>query len=121
MPIQHYSSVVGTRRAAIGWQTAVTLLFVLFAVGKVFGAGATYEQQLYDLGAFPVALLTEPYWTNGNPGKVYAKGDRVDVDGWLPPSRAELYLTDAEKTQYGIPKPALSYERYAALLDTDTY
>ena len=47
--------------------------------------GPTYEKMLYDLGAFPVTKLTKPYWTNGNPGKVYSKGQRVDVDGWLPP------------------------------------
>lgn len=82
---------------------------------------ANYEQTLYDLGAFPVAKLTKPYWTNGNPGRVYSKGRRVDVDGWVPPYETPSYLTDAEKTTYGIPRKALRYEQYMALLDVDTY
>ncbi len=80
-----------------------------------------YEKMLYDLGAFPVSKLTQPYWTNGNPGKVYSKGGRVDVDGWLPPHSAEGYLTEAERAQYGIPKKPLSYEQYMAMLDIDEY
>lgn len=80
-----------------------------------------YEKTLYDLGAFPVAKLTKPYWTNGHPGKVYGKGERVDVDGWLPPRVAPGYLTAAERTRYGIPTEPLAYEQYVALLDIDTY
>lgn len=82
---------------------------------------AAYEKMLYDLGAFPVAKLTKSYWTNGNPGKVYSKGQRVDVDGWLPPDRASGYLTDAEQARYGIPKKPLTYEQYMAMLDIATY
>ena len=78
-----------------------------------------YEKLLYDLGAFPVSRLTQPYWTNGNPGKVYSKGNRVDVDGWLPPNQAAFYLTDAEKAQYAIPAKPLRYEQYIAMLDID--
>ncbi len=82
---------------------------------------SAYEKMLYDLGAFPVTKLTKRPWTNGNPGKVYSKGQRVDVDGWLPPSRAPGYLRAAERATYGIPKQPLTYEQYLALLDIDTY
>ena len=58
------------------------------SAGEKTATDPTYEKMLYDLGAFPVAKLTKPYWTNGNPGKVYSKGQRVDVDGWLPPHSA---------------------------------
>ena len=58
-----------------------------------------YEAMLYELGAFPVAKLTKPYWTNGNPGQVYGKGERLDVDGWLPPYWTPMHLTDAEEAQ----------------------
>ena len=84
-------------------------------------AAPKYEKMLYDLGAFPVAKLTQPYWTNGHPGEVYSKGTRVDVDGWLSPYWAPSYLTEAEKVQYGIPKKLPSYEQCVAMLDIDTY
>ena len=80
-----------------------------------------YEKMLFDLGAFPVAKLTESYWTNGHPGEVYSKGERVDVDGWLPPDATPAYLTDAEKVRYEIPKRPMSYRQYLALLDVETY
>ena len=80
-----------------------------------------YERMLYDLGAFPVAKVTRPYWDNRDAGKVCSKGTRVDVDGWLPPASAAYYLTDAEKLRYGIPKAALRYEQYMGMLDLDTY
>ncbi len=58
---------------------------------------------------------------NQNSGKVYDKGVRVDVDGWLPPFETAEYLTEAETAQYGIPKKPLRYEQYVAMLDIDTY
>ena len=73
-------------------------------------AAPKYEKMLYDLGAFPAAKLTQPYWTNGHPGEVYSKCTRVDVDGWLSPYWAPSYLTEAEKVQYGIPKKLPSYD-----------
>jgi hypothetical protein len=100
---------------------AVVLLINSGSAEEKAATDPNYEKMLYDLGAFPVAKLTQPYWTNGNPGKVYSKGERVDVDGWLPSQRAPDYLTDAEKVQYGIPTKPLSYEQYMAMLDIDTY
>jgi len=85
------------------------------------GATQPYEKMLYELGAFPVSRLTKPYWTNGNPGKVYSKGRRVDVDGWLPPDEAAYYLTDTEKAQYAIPAKPLHYEQYVAMLEINKY
>ena len=86
-------------------------------------ATSQYERMLYALGAFPVGKLTKHYYTNGNPGKVYSKGDRIDVDGWLPPFWAAdgTYLTDAEKSAYGIPKAALRYDEYISMLDIVRY
>lgn len=82
-----------------------------------------HEAMLYELGAFPVAKLTQLYWDNGYPGKVYGKGERIDVDGWLPPfwAASSDYLTDAEKAKYGIPKKPLTYKRYLEMLDIDSY
>ena len=54
-------------------------------------------------------------------GKVYDKGTRVDVDGWLPPFETPEFLTGPEKAQYGIPRKPLRYEQYVAMLDVDTY
>jgi hypothetical protein len=84
-------------------------------------ASPKYEKMLYDLGAFPVAKLTKSYYTHGHPGKVYGKGERRDVDGWLPPCYVPFYLTEAEKARFGIPKKPLSYEQYVRMLDVDTY
>lgn len=83
----------------------------------------SYEAILYELGAIPVSKLTKPYWNNGEPGKVYSKGTRLDVHGWLSPHlvRRFDYLTAAEKQRYGIPKRPLSYEGYVALLDVKSY
>jgi hypothetical protein len=109
------------------------LLYATFAVSVIIvgvnrsgsaadkPASSKYEKMLYDLGAFPVAKLTKSYFTNGHPGKVYGKGERIDVDGWLPPYWAADYLTDAEKARYGLPKKPLSYQQYVAMLDVDTY
>jgi hypothetical protein len=82
-----------------------------------------YEAILYQLGAFPVSKLTKRYWNNGDPGKVYSKGTRLDVHGWLSPDlvRRFDYLTAAEMQRYGIPKRPLSYEGYVALLDVKSY
>lgn len=83
----------------------------------------SYEETLYELGAFPVNKLTKRYWNNGNPGQVYSKGTREDVHGWLRPFwvRTDSYLTESEKKRYGIPKEPLSYERYISFLDVETY
>ncbi|WP_417394082.1 hypothetical protein [Gimesia chilikensis] len=83
----------------------------------------SYEAILYELGAIPVSKLTKPYWNNGEPGEVFSKGTREDVHGWLSPYlvRRFSYLTGSERQSYGIPKPPLSYERYVALLDVETY
>ena len=84
----------------------------------------SYEDILYELGAFPVSKLTLPYFDNGRPGEVYAnKGRRVDVHGWLPPDavRKGGYLTKSEKKSYGIPKMALPFQRYLSLIDMETY
>lgn len=99
----------------------IVALAALNGFSSPIAATARYEQSLYDLGAFPVYKLTKPYWTNGNAGKVYGKGERVDVDGWLPPYWAAEYLTDAEKRKYGIPRKPLSYGQYMAMIDIDTY
>ncbi|QDV21473.1 hypothetical protein Pan153_61610 [Gimesia panareensis] len=82
-----------------------------------------YEAILEELGAFPVSKLTKPYWNNGDPGKVYIKGTRLDVHGWLPPDlvRRHSYLTESEMQSYGIPKQPLSYERYVSFLDVESY
>jgi hypothetical protein len=83
----------------------------------------SYEEILYELGAFPVSKLTKPYFNNGHPGEVYSKGDREDVNGWLRPFwvHTDSYLTQSEKKQYGIPKAPLRYERYVSLMDVETY
>tara|TARA_R110002095_G_scaffold104869_3_gene91822 strand:+ start:39 stop:1262 length:1224 start_codon:yes stop_codon:yes gene_type:complete len=83
----------------------------------------SYEEILYELGAFPVSKLTKSYWNNGNPGEVFSLGRRVDVNGWLPPEavRSNEYLTESEKKRYGIPRPPLSYERYVTLMDVEIY
>ncbi len=83
----------------------------------------TYEAILYELGAIPVSKLTKPYWNNGEPVEVFSKGTREDVHGWLSPFwvRTDSYLTVSEKKEYGIPRAPLSYERYIALLDVETY
>ncbi|QDT45722.1 hypothetical protein Pan241w_58500 [Gimesia alba] len=83
----------------------------------------SYEEILYELGAFPVSKLTKRYWNNGHPGEVFSKGKREDVHGWLPPFwvRTDSYLTQSEKTHFGIPKAPLSYERYISFLDVETY
>lgn len=83
----------------------------------------SYEEILYELGAFPVSKLTKPYWNNGHPGQVYSKGTREDVHAWLRPFwvRTDSYLTKSEKTRLGIPKAPLSYERYVSILDVETY
>lgn len=107
-------------RQTIFWFAFITTA-VSFSVSAQDKAFPNYEQMLYDLGALPVAKLTKPYWTNGHPGQVYSKGERLDVDGWLPPYWAPSHLTDAEKARYGIPKKPLSYEQYVALLDVETY
>jgi hypothetical protein len=110
---------------ALLYATLSVLVIVVMANRSGWAADKTatpkYEKMLYDLGAFPVAKLTKDYWTNGNPGKVYGKGERIDVDGWLPPNWAASYLTKAEKARYGIPKKPLSYEQYVAMLDIDAY
>lgn len=82
-----------------------------------------YEAILYELGAFPVKKLTKEYFTNGNPGQVYSKGDREDVHGWLRPfwARTDSYLTESEKKHYGIPKKTLNYGRYVSFLDVEAY
>ncbi|GEM_PF-3725274 len=83
----------------------------------------SYEEILYELGAFPVSKLTKPYNDNGHPGEVYSKGTREDVHGWLRPFWVDgsFYLTESEKNKYGIPKAPLSYERYLSFLDVETY
>lgn len=83
----------------------------------------SYEEILYELGAFPVSKLTKRYWNNGHPGEVFSKGEREDVNGWLPPFwvRGNSYLTKSEKTRFGIPKAPLSYERYISFLEVETY
>lgn len=80
-----------------------------------------YEAQLYELGSFPVRRLTKPYQNNGHPGEVYFMGSRIDVQGWLPPLRAIDYLSLAERKANQLPRARLSYERYVALLDVQTY
>ncbi|QDT94795.1 hypothetical protein [Gimesia aquarii] len=83
----------------------------------------SYEETLYELGAFPVNKLTKKYYDNGNPGQVYSMGRREDVHGWLSPYsiRTYSYLTLSEKRRYGIPKQPLSYKRYVSFLDVETY
>jgi len=83
----------------------------------------SYEEILYELGAFPVSKLTKPYNDNGHPGEVYFMGSREDVHGWLSPFwvRGNSYLTESETKQYGIPKAPLDYERYLSFLDVETY
>ncbi len=107
------------------YATLSVLIIVAVAIRSGWAEDKTvtskYEKMLYDLGAFPVAKLTKSYWTNGHPGKVYQKGHRIDVDGWLPPLWAPHYLTEDEKGQYQIPKRPLSYEQYVAMLDVGTY
>jgi hypothetical protein len=102
---------------------AVVILFVCerAVLAEEKPISSKYERMLYDLGAFPVSNLTQKYWNNGHPGQVYSKGERVDVNGWLPPSLVPSYLTDAEKLKYGIPKKPLRYEQYLGMLDIDTY
>ena len=39
-----------------------------------------YDRLLLVMGAFPVAKLTKPYFTNGHPGQVYGKGNRENMD-----------------------------------------
>jgi hypothetical protein len=82
-----------------------------------------YEAILYELGAFPVNKLTKPYWNNGNPGKVYGKGERIDVNGWLSPywAKSGEYLTNEEEVKYKIPKAPLTYEKYISFLDIEEY
>lgn len=76
----------------------------------------SYEEVLYELGAFPVSKLTKPYLNDGNPGQVYFMGRRVDVHGWLSPYwvRTDSYVT-------GITKAPLRYERYVEIMDVETY
>ena len=50
-----------------------------------------------------------------------SKGQRYDVDGWLPPCTAADFLTEYEKVRFGIPKRPLGYEHYVAMLDVDAY
>lgn len=80
-----------------------------------------YESQLYKLGSFPVKKLTEPYWDNHHHGKVYSKGQRIDVFGWLPPDVVYQYLTEEEMLKYGLPKKPLSYNEYISFFDIPEY
>ncbi|MFT5127420.1 MAG: hypothetical protein ACI8W8_001023, partial [Rhodothermales bacterium] len=81
------------------------------------------EAALYRLGSYPVAKLTHSHWTNGNGGKVFSKGKRIDHDGWLPPywAATDRYLSAEERKAAGIPQPRLSDAEYLAPLDVKGY
>jgi hypothetical protein len=81
------------------------------------------ETILYSLGAVPVSELDKKFWNSDRDPTVYRKGRRVDVHGWLSPYRAQstIFLSDADKERYGIPKEPLTYSEYVSLLDIDGY
>jgi hypothetical protein len=85
-------------------------------------ADRRWETMLYDLGSFPSARLSQPHQNRGKSGQVYySKHSRCDVNGWLHPFWVNHFLTDEELRHNELPKPPLTFEAYAAMLDAAEY
>lgn len=71
------------------------LLFFVWAPIKVNSNSETemgkYTKILLEVGAISVEDIDRKYWVNSDTPKIFSKGERVDINGWISPYELTLH------------------------------